>query len=252
MYYSKNNKKITKDDIFSLSDDHRIRFSKYHITHEDIMNYYNVSYSLSTKMMSKLVNNSYEYERRGTSNEAHFVLPDDIELYEQNDKKKWQEQRHYKIHSRKLADIRGWTTPPLIDKLQLKLVFSSYSISRNIFSRFENTEYRKHSSVVIPLDEGVDQYKFIIYPNFINIYIEFFNGLDLNIEKLKTVFDILRRKILNLYGKVAFTLHIPFSFIVTQIYIVYRSFNKKPCPRKPFNKNISLTLSEIIPFINAQ
>lgn len=241
-------RKPTLEDLYTLAEDFAHR-SIYYITYYDIMSHFGVSYSTATKMMRPLIRN-YDFESEGTK-EVHFVHPDYHEKYLNFSKKQLEEEKHHTKHVKKLADIRSWNNPILIEELQIKLVSSSSSLSRKIYKRFENTEYKKHSSVVIPLDQGADQYKFIIYPTSVNMYVKFFNGLELDQEKLKTLFDVLRRKVLNLYGNFAYILHIPLSFLVIQVYILRKSFNsnKPPCI-KGFTKDISLTLSEIIPYLN--
>lgn len=241
--------KPTISEIYWLVQDNA-RKSIYYITYYDLMSYFGLSYSTVTKMMLPLVRD-YVFLREGTSNEAHFVDPDYHQQYLNFSKIQWKEEKHHTKHVKELADIRSWNNPLLIYKLQLKLVSSSSSLTRKIYKRFEHSEYKKHSSVVIQLDQGADRYKFIIYPNSINIYVEFFNGLELNLNKLQTFFDILRSGVLYLYGNSAFTLHIPLSFLVTQVYTVRKSSNSKKTPIiQGYTKKISLTLSEIIPYLN--
>jgi hypothetical protein len=249
MFLKKQKKrKPSIEDVYSFAEELASK-SIYYITFHNLMSEFNLSYSTVTKMMLQYTKD-YQFLREGTSNEAHFVHPDYHQQYLTVSKKQLEDEKHHTKHVKKLADIRGWVQPALIDKLQLRLVFSSPSLANTIYKRFENTEYKKYSSVVIGLDEGVDKYTFVIYPKSMNIYVEFFNGMEIDYEKLNIFFDILRRKVLNLYGKVAFTLHIPLSFLFTQIYVLHRSFDTKAPYIQPFTKNISLTLSELVPYLS--
>ena len=106
--YSKNrgrfkpDPKITEYDVTLISEHIEKKYSRYYITYSDILKEYkDISYKSLAKFMSKLVSD-LAYERRGTSNEAHFILNDSkhIKLYEQYDIPKWKAERSFALQQK--------------------------------------------------------------------------------------------------------------------------------------------------------
>lgn len=99
-------------------------------------------------------------------------------------------------------------------------------------------------------ENGADIYKFVSYPDgSLIIYVSLFNSIEVYIDSMKTLFDFIRKIIIQYCGYSA-DIQIPFSFITNQVYPLYKSFDiSKPYYRaKPFTK-LALTLYPLIRFL---